>query len=454
MNVLLIYPPNPAYCILNEDFSCCEPLGLEYIAATLLENHCVDLMDMRFDKDLPAKLGGRRYQIVGVAVPFTTSINTCNLIFETVRLLSPDSITIAGGHYPSTSVAGLALAHVDYIVRGEGVDSVRELLAAIERGASVNEVAGIGIVDNGTVKTTATRAVTSLDSHPLPARQLLAINHKRYFHAHYSPITLMRFSLGCPFNCSFCILWKMTDRRYFTRLHEAIIDELNTIDNNNIYVVDDEAFIQAKRMSELARLLIESGLQKTFHMYVRSDTIVNNPQLFADWAQAGLDSVLVGLESIFDNELEDYNKKTSLLQAKNCIDILHSNGIEIRANFIIKPDYTLDKFRQVREAIHELNIDRPTFAILTPFIGTDTYAQVKDELIIDTPEFYDCFHTLTRTRLDIKTFYKEFADLFRAAQHRDTSGSNRKVFYAGKGDRFHTFVDKIENAYRYYSTAT
>ena len=28
MKILLIYPPNPGYCVLNEDFSLCEPLGV------------------------------------------------------------------------------------------------------------------------------------------------------------------------------------------------------------------------------------------------------------------------------------------------------------------------------------------------------------------------------------------------------------------------------------------
>lgn len=451
MNVLLLYPPNPDYCVLNEEFSCCEPLGLEYIAASLLQYHDVDLVDMRFDKDLEGLLNKKQYDAVGIAVPFTTSINTCNRLLRQVQQHSPNSIKIIGGHYPSTSLARMDLQYVDYLVTGEGVHTITELLDKIITGGDVMEVPGIAVIKDGKPHYTAERFYTDLDLCQFPARHLLSKYHNDYFHAHYKPITLMRFSVGCPYDCSFCILWKMTNRKYYTRGSESILQELEQIANQNIYVVDDEAFIQAKRMYDLADDIIRSGIKKKFHMYVRSDTIVNNPELFAKWAQAGLDSVLVGLESIFNDDLESYHKKISEEIARKCVKILHDNNIEIRANFIIKPDYTLEKFRRVRESIFELDIDRPTFAVLTPFIGTDEYVKVKDELIFHNPEFYDCYHTLVKTTLPLKTFYKEFADLFRAAQQRDQSKENKKIFYSGKGNSFNSFVEKIENSYMYYS---
>jgi methyltransferase len=406
-------------------------------------------MDMRFDKDLEGQLEKQNYDVVGIAIPFTTSINTCNTILRTVHTHAPEIVKIIGGHYPSTSLKQIDLHYVDYAVLGEATQTMQELLGAIERGENPEKIPGIAIVHHGIAQYTEKRKFDDLDQAPFPARHLLKQHHRQYFHAHYQPITLMRFSVGCPYDCSFCILWKMTNRRYFTRSISSVIEELLSIDNQNIYVVDDEAFIQVARMFHLADEIVTTRLKKKFHMYVRSDTVVNNPALFAKWAEAGLDSVLVGMESIFGSELAEYNKKIDLCIARECVNILHEHNIEIRANFIIKPDYTLDKFKRLRETINELNIDRPTFAVLTPFIGTETYIQMKDDLISDRPEFYDCFHTVTKTTLDLKTFYKEFSDLFRAAQQRDAD-ENSKIFYGGKGNAFGGFVDKIQNAYMQY----
>lgn len=450
MNVLLIYPPNPDYCILNEEFSCCEPLGLEYIAASLLQYCEVEIMDMRFEKDLAGRLQRNTYKAIGVAVPFTTSINTCNRILKTISEYSPGSLRIVGGHYPSTSLEGLSVHLIDYVTVGESVHTITELLKTLDNGKDPGKIPGIAIVRNGIATYTDQRKHEDLDDCPLPARHLLSDYHPHYFHAHYKPISLMRFSVGCPYDCSFCILWKMTDRKYYTRGADSILEELSLIKNENIYVVDDEAFIQAKRMHELAQVIIDNKVRKNFHMYVRSDTIVNNPALFEKWAEAGLDSVLVGLESVFEADLKEYNKKISYDIAKRCVEVLHRNGIEIRANFIIKPDYTLEQFRQVREVIQTLEIDRPTFAVLTPFIGTEDYVHMKKNIMSDNPELYDCYHALVKTRLPLKTFYKEFADLFRSAQQRGQSSGNNKIFYSGNGNSFESFVEKIETSYTLY----
>jgi len=450
VKVLLVFPPNPDYCVLDEHFSCCEPLGLEYVAAALLPHHDVELLDMRLDGGLERRLSEARFDAVGIAVPFTTSIAAANRLLKRVHDHDPRILRLVGGHYPSTTLEKIDLRYVDYAVSGEGIHAVPGLLRAVESGGDPGAVPGVVAVRDGRPCPGPRPGLIDLEGCPLPARHLSSAYRPRYFHAHYRPVALMRFSVGCPFDCSFCILWKMTDRRYLTRSIRSIMGELQELDCDNVYVVDDEAFIQVPRMSQLADELVRSGMRKRFHMYVRSDTIAGNPALFEKWAEAGLDSVLVGLESVFQDELDEYHKKISLDVARQCVRVLHGNGVEIRANFIVKPDYTVEKFRRVREIVDELEIDRPTFAVLTPFAGTDTFEQVKGELILDKPEFYDCYHTLLKTKLPLKAFYKEFADLFRSAQQRDRSVANSKIFYGGEPGTFESFVEKIETSYRYY----
>ncbi len=449
MKVLLVYPPNPDYCVLNEDMSLCEPLGLEYVAASLLSSCDVEVLDMRFDRALDRRLAEGAFDVVGVAVPFTTSIRAVNRILEQVHAHDPRIVQIIGGHYPSTSLSKLDLRRVSYVISGEGVEAARELLGALAAGREVRDMPGVVVVRDGAPYPGPRQGQIDLDACPLPARHLLSSYRARYFHAHYRPVTLMRFSVGCPFDCSFCILWKMTDRQYLTRSIDSILGELLQIEGENVYVIDDEAFIRIDRMSALADEITRAGIRKRFHMYVRSDTIARNPALFAKWAEAGLDSVLVGLESIFPEELGEYHKNISLGVARECVRVLHANGVEIRANFIVRPDYTVEKFRRVREIVDELDIDRPTFAVLTPFIGTDTFEELKGQIILDEPELYDCYHSLVRTKLPPRIFYREFADLFRAAQRRGGAAGG-KVFYAGEGGSFEEFVGKIEGSHSFH----
>jgi radical SAM superfamily enzyme YgiQ (UPF0313 family) len=450
MNILLVWPPSAEYCILNEKYSCCEPLSLEYIAAPLLKDFSVKIADMRFEKDIEEILKQTRYDIVGVSVPFTASVNVCNKIMEKVKSFDSSIKVIAGGHYPTVTFEHLHTEYFDFAVIGEGVHTFYELAKAIKDGSDYTKINGIAYKKGNEFVHTEKRKFETLDDYPLPARHLVSENRDKYFHAHYKPVTMMRFSAGCPFNCSFCILWKLTGRKYITRNNQSILDELKGIQGENIYVVDDEAFIDTRKMHELAQMILDANIKKKFHMYVRSDSVVNNPELFEIWAKAGLDSVLIGLESIFEDDLKGYHKNISGQMARKCVEILHKNNVEIRANFIVKPEYSREDFKKLKEKVFELNIDRPTFAVLTPFHGTEEYERTKDKFITNKLEFFDCYHTFLPTKLPLKEFYKEFADLFRAANSRDAGGGNNKIFYSGSGSDFDEMTRMMEESYLYY----
>lgn len=451
MKVLLIWPMLADYCVLTEDFSCCEPLGLEYLAAPLLAEHDVHILDMRFDKDLTGNLKKHKPDVVGISIPYTTVVNVCNALMKQIKTFDPGIKIVVGGHHPTIELRHLAAELIDYIVIGEGVHTFRELLESLRSNASVVNIEGIAYRQSGGFAYTGKRELQTLNDYPEPARMLLDEYKDKYFHAHYRPVSLMRFSYGCPYNCSFCVLWKLCSRKYISRDNDLIVRELAALDNKNIYVVDDEAFINVKKMNDLADKILAGNIKKKYHMYVRCDTVAQNPGTLEKWAGIGLDSVLMGLESIFQEELNNYNKKISRQLAQKSLRILHDSGVEVRANFIIKPGYTKQQFEQVKQAVEELDIDKPTFAVLTPFYGTDVYEVEKDNFIIDKPEFFDCYHAFMPTALPLLDFYHEFTELFRHASRRSKNDDKQKVFYAGSSERsFDDMLKKMETSYLYY----
>lgn len=451
MKVLLIWPPSPEYCVLTDEFSCCEPLGLEYIAASIEKEHDVEIIDLRLEEGIDSILQEKKPDVVGLSIPFTAVVNVSNNVMETIRRIDPNIKIIIGGHHPTVGLTHLKEELFDFIVRGEGVVTFPKLLDAIENNKDFSKIQGIAYKKDGVLQYTEAFELKSLNDYPMPARHLTSKYRKRYFHAHYKPVTLMRFSYGCPYNCTFCILWKLCKRKYISRDNELIIKELESIEEENIYVVDDEAFINVDKMEALADEIERRGIKKRYHMYVRSDTVANNKRLFEKWARIGLDSVLIGMESVFEKDLEQYNKGITQQTDIEALKILHGNGVEVRANFIVQQDYTKEKFQQVKEAVQRLGIERPSFAVLTPLYGTDFYNSVKDQFIIDKPEFFDCYHTFLPTRLPLKEFYHEFADLLRFASSRKQGDGEDKIFYAGNREgAFEEMLKKIEDSYLYY----
>jgi len=191
------------------------------------------------------------------------------------------------------------------------VEPFRKLLEAIDEKEGLEDICGLAVKTSGKFVYNRSYELQTLDNYPQPARNLTAKHRMNYFHAHYKPVALMRFSYGCPYNCSFCVLWKLCKRKYISRKNELIVKELSELDNRNVYVVDDEAFINIEKMKDLADKIRENNINKKYHMYVRSDTVANNPALFEKWACIGLDSVMIGLESIFEDDLNQYNKSIS-----------------------------------------------------------------------------------------------------------------------------------------------
>jgi methyltransferase len=441
MRVLLVWPRNQR-AVLSDQLSCCEPLPLEYLAGALRPDHDVRIHDLRLDGPLEAD--AERHEppgLIGVAVPYTTNVRVAREATREAKRLWPDVPVVIGGHHPTVTSSWLDGFAADYVIAGEGGGPLRHLASELERGGSVAPVTGLapygireGLARGGTP------AASALNDLPLPDRSLLARNRDRYFHSVYKPVALARLSAGCPYTCNFCSLWRMTNRRYLVKDVDRVLTELTDIAQRNVYLVDDEAFIQPSRMLELADAIAAAGIDKRYHMYVRTDTALRRPEVITKWAEIGLDSVLVGAESMTSDELTGYGKGTRPKQTVEAIDLFHSLGVRVRANFIAQPTWDDADFDQLVRTIEHLDVDMPSFSVLTPLPGTDLYDDTADGFISDEPELFDCYHTLLPTRLPLERFYARMAGLLQMASARTGVGLNSDgqaaVFYHSDDDAF------------------
>ncbi len=445
MNVLLIWPNNPN-TVLSNDLSCCEPLSLEYVAGALSPYYEVEIWDLRLDPPLEVLATTYKPEVIGLAIPFTTSLPYALRISKQIKQLWPEASLVLGGHHATVSDMWINLFDADYLISGEGGNVFLKLLRAIEAGERKRKNKEMILLKED--------KIVSFDEIAKPNRAILARHHHKYFHSIYNPVALIRFSAGCPFNCSFCILWKLTDRKYIVKNNQRILEEMAEITSKNLYVVDDEAFIQPERMRILAQDILTSGIKKRYHMYLRADTAVRHHTIIEKWAHIGLDSVLVGAESFSEDDLKDYSKKAVVKDTIKAVHIFHQNDIKVRANFIIKPDFTEDDFKKLEESVIKLKIDLPSFAVLTPLPGTDLYIKHKDKLISHDPELFDCYHTLLPTKMSIEKFYDCFAQLMvntSTGNKAKSTESDAPMFYFSNDNSFEKMINKIKTGHLQYS---
>jgi radical SAM superfamily enzyme YgiQ (UPF0313 family) len=243
------------------------------------------------------------------------------------------------------------------------------------------------------------------------------------------PVALVRTTVGCPYRCNFCSLWKIMDGRYHIREIDGVVREMASIQEPFVFLVDDEAFIHGRRMRQLAAALAAAGLQKRYFAYCRMDSIVREREVLKEWRRIGLERLFVGVDAITDRRLDEFNKRMTSAQIEAGYDVARDLGIEIFSQFVVSPDYTRQDFRRLVRFIEHHRIGYPTFTILTPIPGTELLANF-DDVVERQPDgrpnwdLFDCQNAVVSTALPHDEFRREYRNLYRVfkgayAQYRE-----------------------------------
>jgi hopanoid C-3 methylase len=413
MKILLVQPPKSARTIGGEDIHLFEPLSLEYVGAGVVDDHEVELLDLRLEGDLVGVLTRLEPRVVGLTA-LTVHLNVVLELAETIKTQLPETLVVVGGHHATVAPDGLVSEHIDVVISGEGVVPFRELVRRLEAGQDYRDLPGVGTVEDGQLKLTPPATDLDLDDLPLPARSLSA-RHRGRFHSQWmSPMAAVITSMGCPFRCSYCAIWRLTDGKRLTRSPRKLLEEIQSVDEPYVFFADYESLVDVERMAELARLIADSGVRKRYTLYSRSDTIVKHPDLLQAWRDVGLDTVIVGFEFFRDEDLEAVNKGATTADNEQAIEVLQSMGINIGAYFLVRPEFDRDDFAQLRTYVKGLKLRFASFFVLTPLPGTDLYDERSHEMTTDDPELFDFFHALLPTTLPLDEFYEEMYRCYRA----------------------------------------
>jgi radical SAM superfamily enzyme YgiQ (UPF0313 family) len=416
MKILLVEPPVSPFDVPTNVFALTPPHHLERLAGALLNGHDVRIFDMRVETDLPGVLRDFRPQLLGTSCVAANSHLAKNLLRQAKRL-NPEIRTVLGGHHPSLAPSDCDDPAADFVVVGEGEETLRELAERLESGQATENLDGIACrAKNGAFHVNRPRKLLDLDSLPSAARNLTRTYRERkaYYRAAWRPVDCVISSRGCPHRCRFCGLWKINRGRYRFRSAEKVVAEIEQIAEPYVLFFDDNT-LDHPQAARMADLLKSSGLRKKYELYGRADTVAKRPELVAQWREAGLELLLIGLEAVDESKLSSMNKDSSPAINRRAIEVCRDLGIEIVAYFIVDPNFSRDDFRRLSDYVEQNRLTHPVFTILSPFPGTDLYEDVKDRLTMEGYSLCDFYHTVLPTRLPLDEFYDEFLGLYRKA---------------------------------------
>jgi anaerobic magnesium-protoporphyrin IX monomethyl ester cyclase len=277
-------------------------------------------------------------------------------------------------------------AGAEYVLIGEGEETLAELLDGLQRGADLNGILGLAYSANGQLRVTERRPdLKNLDALPFPAWDLVDIDRYRSMwlthHGYYS--MNVASSRGCPYHCNWCAkpIW---GQRYHVRSAENVASELawlkQTYQPDHIWVVDDIFGLIPGWMEQFADLVEQKNARLPFKSLQRVDLILKGKTIDA-LRRAGAERIWMGAESGSQKILDAMEKGTQVEHIYEAARRLHEAGIQV--GFFLQfgyPGETRQDIERTLQMVRDCRPDDIGMSVSYPLPGTRFFAAVQHEL--------------------------------------------------------------------------
>ena len=363
------------------------PLGLAYLAAVLRQvGHEIMVIDAAAENlSLPGlitRLTAFHPDIIGI----TTNISLSRKAMMTARYIRKflgHVPIIMGGPWATIEHEKVLKSKIaDYVVLGEGEQTIVELLENWNDTVKISGVKGVAFMDDsGSIVNTGPRdCIMDLDSLPFPAWDLFPPSKKYNFQHRKVPFYPIMTSRGCPYDCIYCTK-VVHGYKYRERSVENIIQEICYLKEKfgikELFIIDDNFNQDIGRAEKILDEIIRNkfNLLLKFTNGIRADRI--SPRLGRKMKASGTYFAALGIESGNQEIVNKLGKKLDLKKVITATRILKDNKIISGGFFILGLPY--DSYETMVETLNfakSLDLDFPHFFKAIPFPGTKMYDMI------------------------------------------------------------------------------
>jgi anaerobic magnesium-protoporphyrin IX monomethyl ester cyclase len=386
--ILFITPPY--HCGVVEVAGRWVPLTFVYLAGAVrqagFEPLIYDAMTKRVGfKEIASKIAEVKPDYVATSAITSTTPDALKIL-KTAKEINNNIVTILGGVHPSFMYKeALANDYVDYVVRGEGEETLKELLTALETKTDLEAVKGIAYRQGSKVVTTPPRPlIQDLDSLPT-AWDLIEWQDYHYFVVPKSRLGSVSTSRGCSHACTFCSQQKFWHRSWRPRTPEAVVDEIEMLLKrygvNVVLFPDEHPTYDRQRWEKLLDLLIEKDLGVYILMETRAEDIVRDQDILAKYRQAGIIHIYIGVEATNQETLDVIKKEVDVETGIKALKLIHQHGMISETSFILGfPNETPTSIKTTLELANYYNPDFAHFLTLAPWPYADIYEEMQPHI--------------------------------------------------------------------------
>jgi anaerobic magnesium-protoporphyrin IX monomethyl ester cyclase len=366
------------------------PLSLLALGAVLEGEYRYRILDGNVETDLAGAalryLEGERDAVVGISVMPGPQVGPAIAISAALRAARPEVPIVWGGYFP-TLYPGAAInaPYVDYVVRGQGEQTLLELLAALPdagppagplasaRNAAVPAaIRGLTFKDGEAVRHTADRAAQPPDElPPLPYERLGDVG--QYLRPSFmgSRTAVHQAAVGCRYHCEFCGVVSMwnghTRLQGAARLAAAGATLRDRWGATALQLYDHNFFDTEAASVPLLEALAGIGLP--WWCYARADTLAGFSA--ATWQlirRSRLAMAYIGAESASDEALRRMKKGS---RVEHTLEVAHrcrEHGVIPEFSFVLGgPDDPAEEIEHTFQLIRRIKAAHPECEVVLYF---------------------------------------------------------------------------------------
>ncbi len=365
------------------------PLGLMYLASSLLGSRLpveVCILDMALQRidgaGFAEYLQREQPDVVGLSA-LSCEAEELALVASVTKAWRRDCVVVAGGPHP-TLFAEQVLHNpdVDFVVVGEGEETLVELVAALADARGPSAIAGVGSRLNGGIHLASPRPPPAeLDALPFPAWGLIDVRAYQLedsFNVLLKRLPYMSIltSRGCPYSCTYC--HHLFGKRVRLRSAQSVVAEIAALHDccgiREIHVIDDFFNVDKGRALEIFRLLRARGLAlpMAFPNGLRADQM--DRELIREMKASGVYAANYAVESASPRIQQLVQKRLDLGKAREVIRWTRKEGIFTSGFFMLGfPSETPEEIEQTVEFAHTSELNRAHFFTVVPHPGTELH---------------------------------------------------------------------------------
>jgi anaerobic magnesium-protoporphyrin IX monomethyl ester cyclase len=408
MRILLINPP---YRAVTSRHGTGEqvPLGLLAIGGPLLDDgHEVMLLDAEVNHLSISEVieGAAQWQpdlIMTGHAGSTPAHPTVVRLAQCLKQVLPRTPIVYGGVHP-TYYGKEILAEessIDVIVRGEGERTALRLARCYASHGKLSEVPGLFIRINGHIQATAKAEIIS-DLNAYRIAWELIHDWDLYQCWGAGRAAVIQFSRGCPHTCSYC-----GQRDYWTRWRYRdplkVAKEIVWLHHhhgvNFVDFADENPTSSPRIWRQLLKALIAERSPVKLFATIRADDIVRDKDILHLYKKAGIECVLMGIETTNASTMEQIRKGSTQQKDFQAIQLLRQHRILSMVGCIF--GFNNERYSDYRATLRHLyhyDPDLVNAMFVTPHRWTAFYAEnALRPVIEDDLEKWDYRHQVLAT---------------------------------------------------------